>query len=223
MSLEKGFLDAILREPGEPTHRLVYADWLEEQGDAERAEFVRAQCALARLDDDDRRPALEQSERDLWKEYRAHVLGFLQLKRPLRVAIDASNGMAGKMVPQVFGGVEKLEIIPILFEITGSFTHEPNPLVEDNLKMLKDKMRETKPDLGACFDGDADRCMFVDEQLNTLGCDHVTALLALSLAIGLLPWREIASRRSHGMPCAEIAFKHCESSVWPPDRRSPAM
>ncbi|MBC8108849.1 MAG: phosphomannomutase/phosphoglucomutase [Anaerolineae bacterium] len=118
------------------------------------------------------------SERDLWKEYRAHVLSFLQLKRPLRVAIDASNGMAGKMVPQVFGNVPKLEIIPILFEITGSFVHEPNPLVESNLAMLKDKIKESKPDLGACFDGDADRCMFVDENGQTLGCDHITALLA---------------------------------------------
>jgi phosphomannomutase len=118
------------------------------------------------------------SEKDLWKEYRAHVLSFLDLKRPLRVAIDASNGMAGKMVPQVFGKVPQLEIVPILFEITGSFVHEPNPLVESNLKMLKDAMRESRVDLGACFDGDADRCMFVDEQGNTLGCDHVTALLA---------------------------------------------
>ncbi|CAN5669856.1 phosphomannomutase/phosphoglucomutase [soil metagenome] len=118
------------------------------------------------------------SERDLWKEYREHVLSFLQLERPLRVAIDASNGMAGKMVPQIFGNVPKLEIIPILFEITGSFVHEPNPLVESNLRMLKDKIAESKPDLGACFDGDADRCMFVDEKGQTLGCDHITALLA---------------------------------------------
>src|SRR5215210_3291438 len=67
---------------------------------------------------------------DLWAAYRDHVLRFLNLKRKLRVAIDASNGMAGKMVPAVFGGVADLEIIPTLFEITGSFTHEPNPLVE---------------------------------------------------------------------------------------------
>ena len=84
---------------------------------------------------------------DLWGPYRDHVLKFLDLKRPLRVAIDASNGMAGKMIPKVFGDVKGLEIIPILFEITGSFTHEPNPLVEANLKMLKEKMAEVKPDL----------------------------------------------------------------------------
>jgi phosphomannomutase len=122
-------------------------------------------------------------QRDLWPEYRSHVLQFLNLKRPLRVAIDASNGMAGKMVPAVFGNVPNLTIEPILFEITGSFVHEPNPLVEANLAQLKEKVahpesQAARPDLGACFDGDADRCMFVDETGKVIGCDLVTALLA---------------------------------------------
>ena len=82
------------------------------------------------------------------------------------------------MVPTVFGNVPDLEIIPILFEITGSFVHEPNPLVDSNLQMLKDKIHETHPDFGACFDGDADRCMFVDEKGQSIGCDLITALLA---------------------------------------------
>src|SRR6187397_3025745 len=94
-------------------------------------------------------------EINLWNEYRAHVLQFLKLDRKLRVVVDASNGMAGKMVPEVFGNVPELRIIPILFEITGSFTHDPNPLVEKNLEMLKAKMKEMNPDLGVCFDGDA--------------------------------------------------------------------
>lgn len=88
-------------------------------------------------------------EQDLWKAYRQHVLQFLDLKRPLKVAIDASNGMAGKMVPAVFGGIPGLEIVPILFEITGSFTHDPNPLVEANLAMLQAKMKEVPVDMGA--------------------------------------------------------------------------
>jgi phosphomannomutase len=116
--------------------------------------------------------------RDLWTEYRRHVLQFLQLKRMIRVVVDASNGMAGKMVPAVFDGVPNLQIIPILFETTGTFTHEPNPLVEQNLDMLKQRIRQDKPDLGVCFDGDADRCMFVDENQKTIGCDIITALLA---------------------------------------------
>jgi phosphomannomutase len=119
------------------------------------------------------------AEQDLWAEYRAHVLQFLQLKRPLKVVVDASNGMAGLMVPKVFANVPGLEIVPLLFEITGSFTHDPNPLVEANLDMLKERMREAGPvDLGACFDGDADRCFFLDDTATTVTCDLVTALLA---------------------------------------------
>jgi phosphomannomutase len=117
-------------------------------------------------------------EMNLWPEYKKTVLKFLDLKRPLKVAIDASNGMGGKMIPAVFGDVPKLQIVPILFEITGSFVHEPNPLVESNLDMLKQKMSETKCDLGACFDGDADRCMFLDDNRKYIGSDMITALLA---------------------------------------------
>src|SRR3954466_41950 len=117
-------------------------------------------------------------QRDLWVEYRKHVLKFLDMKRKLKVVIDASNGMAGKMVPAVFGGAKEIEIIPVLFEMNGSFTHDPNPLVESNLDMLKAKMAQVKPDLGVCFDGDADRCIFLDETGKTIGCDLTTALLA---------------------------------------------
>jgi len=118
-------------------------------------------------------------EQDLWPQYKKHVLQFLQLKRPLKVVVDASNGMAGKMVPAVFGDVKDLTIVPILFEITGKFTHEPNPLVEANLEMLKQKMSATPGvDLGACFDGDADRCMFLDENRKLIGSDLITALIA---------------------------------------------
>jgi phosphomannomutase len=117
-------------------------------------------------------------EKDLWKEYRAHVQKFLKMGRKLRVVIDGSNGMAGKMVPAVFNNIPQLEIIPILFEITGRFEHDPNPLVEKNLEQIKEKMAEIKPDLGVCFDGDADRCIFLDENGKTIGCDLVTAILA---------------------------------------------
>ena len=117
-------------------------------------------------------------EMDLWPQYREHVLKFLKLGRKLRLAIDASNGMAGKMIPKVFFDIPNLEIIPVLFDITGSFVHDPNPLVESNLDMLKDVIRAQKPDLGVCFDGDADRCMFVDDNAKLIGCDLITALLA---------------------------------------------
>src|SRR3954466_6285061 len=123
----------------------------------------------------------KHEEMDLWGPYRQHVLQFLDLKRPLKVAVDASNGMAGKMVPKVFGDLDKLQIVPILFEITGSFTHDPNPLVEANLAMLKAKMKESPVDMGACFDGDADRAMFLDEKGAMIGSDMATALMAKDL------------------------------------------
>jgi phosphomannomutase len=118
------------------------------------------------------------SEMDLWAPYKQTVLKFLDMKRKLRVVIDASNGMAGKMIPAVFGDQINLEIIPMLFEITGSFTHDPNPLVESNLDMLKKKMAEVKGDFGVCFDGDADRCVFLDENCKMIGSDMITAVLA---------------------------------------------
>ncbi|MFC1738828.1 phosphomannomutase/phosphoglucomutase [Planctomycetota bacterium] len=116
-------------------------------------------------------------ERDLWPEYKKHVLKFLKPNlRKLKVAIDASNGMAGKAVPAVFGELP-VEIISINFEHKGKFKHEPNPLIEANLKELKKKVKEKKCDFGVCFDGDADRLMIVDEKGRTIGCDLMTALM----------------------------------------------
>ena len=114
---------------------------------------------------------------DLWDEYRKHVVRFLRAPRKLKIVIDASNGMGGKMIPAVFGETD-LEIIPLNFEIGGGFVHPPNPLVEANLQQTKDAVAEQKADLGICLDGDADRCMFVDELGQTIRCDLMTALLA---------------------------------------------
>ena len=121
----------------------------------------------------------QQAERDLWDEYRQHVLRFYKPgQRKLKVFIDGSNGMAGKMVPAIFDGVEGMEIIPVNFEITGSFVHEPNPLVAENMKPTQDGVIDHKADLGVCFDGDADRCILTDEKGQIIGCDHLTALLS---------------------------------------------
>lgn len=118
-------------------------------------------------------------QRDLWPQYRQHILQFWKPgQRKLKIFIDASNGMAGKMVPAVFDGIEQLEIIPLNFEITGSFVHEPNPLVAANMQPTQKGAIEHNADLGVCFDGDADRCILTDEKGNIIGCDHLTALLA---------------------------------------------
>jgi phosphomannomutase len=115
---------------------------------------------------------------DLTDEYRKHVLKFLQPKlRKLKIAIDASNGMAGKMVPAVFSDMG-LKIIELNFKHDGTFKHDPNPLIEENLAELKATVVGENCDFGVCFDGDADRLMMIDETGQTIGCDLITALMA---------------------------------------------
>lgn len=131
--------------------------------------------------------------RDLWPAYARHVRSFLDTTgkdgKPaaLKIVIDASNGMAGTMIPKIFGkaaaggigAAPGLQIIELNFDNTkGVFAHEPNPLVAANLKQLQDAVLQNKADLGVCFDGDADRCVLVDEKGAVVGCDHLTALLA---------------------------------------------
>jgi len=114
---------------------------------------------------------------DLTAGYKNHVLRFLNpIKKGLRIAIDASNGMAGKVVPAIFGDLP-IEIVELNFEHKGKFKHEPNPLVKKNLKSVKSAVKKNKCDFGACFDGDADRLMMVDEKGRTVGCDLMTALM----------------------------------------------
>jgi len=115
---------------------------------------------------------------DLWTEYRRHVLKFLRLSRPMKVVVDASNGAGGKMIPSIFHDVANLEIVPLNFEIGQGFAHPPDPLVAANLAQLQAAVKEHKADLGICLDGDADRCMFVDENGEIVRCDLMTALLA---------------------------------------------
>ncbi len=114
---------------------------------------------------------------DLTAEYKKHVRKFLNKDiKKLKVAVDASNGMAGKMFPVFFGDCG-IEIIPLNFEHTGTFKHDPNPLIEANLAELKAVIKDKRADFGICFDGDADRLMLVDEQGENIGCDILTALM----------------------------------------------
>lgn len=115
---------------------------------------------------------------DLSASYRDYLLRFLKPPRPLRIVVDASNGMAGRWFPIVFDGVPNLEVTRLNFEHDGEFVHQPNPLVAANLEQLRSAVKDHGADFGACFDGDADRCIFVDEQAEILGCDLLTALLA---------------------------------------------
>ncbi|MFA5291628.1 MAG: phosphomannomutase/phosphoglucomutase [Phycisphaerae bacterium] len=114
---------------------------------------------------------------DLTEAYKEHVLKFLDPKiKPLKIVIDASNGMAGKVVPAIFDDIG-VEITKINFEHKGVFKHDPNPLVESNLSQLKTAVKKRKADVGVCFDGDADRLIMVDENGDTISCDLLTALM----------------------------------------------
>lgn len=114
---------------------------------------------------------------DLTEDYKKHVLKFLESDiRRVKIVIDASNGMAGKMVPAIFEDLP-IEITGINFTHKGTFKHDPNPLVEANLAELKDVVRKKDADMGVCFDGDADRLMMVDEEGNNITCDLITALM----------------------------------------------
>ncbi|HTV48292.1 MAG TPA: phosphomannomutase/phosphoglucomutase [Phycisphaerae bacterium] len=115
---------------------------------------------------------------DLTQPYRAHVLKFLKMSRPLKVVADASNGMAGKFLPAIFIGQPNLNIIPLNLDISGTFKHGLNPLEDGNLSQLQEAVLSNGADLGVCFDGDADRSIFVDEQARVVRSDIVTALLA---------------------------------------------
>ena len=117
---------------------------------------------------------------DLWDEYRSHVQRFLQLARRLKVVVDAGNGMAAKMIPAVFSGTE-LEIVPLNFELGGPFAHPPAPLAEANRLQAAEAVAACGADLGVCFDGDADRCVFLDETGRAVRPDLMTAMLGRRL------------------------------------------
>jgi phosphomannomutase len=122
-------------------------------------------------------------EYDIWPAFVDRVLSFIDVDalRPLKVVIDAANGMAGAMLPPV---LERLpvEAATYNFEPDGTFpNHEPNPLLPENREFIVRTTLEEGADLGVAFDGDADRCFFVDDSGEFVPGDFVTALLAESL------------------------------------------
>jgi phosphomannomutase len=122
-------------------------------------------------------------EVDVWPEYVLRVLSFVDLDEiePLKVVIDAANGMAGVMLPPILERLP-IEAIPCFFEPDGTFpNHEPNPLLPENREFIIEQVREHGADLGVAFDGDADRCFFVDDTGEFVPGDFVTTLLAESI------------------------------------------
>ena len=120
------------------------------------------------------------TERDVLDKYGEYLRGLVDLSgiRPLKVAVDAGNGMGGHTVPAVLGGLP-LEIVPLYFELDGTFpNHEANPLEPANLVDLQALVRESGADIGLAFDGDADRCFVVDERGEPVAPSAITALVA---------------------------------------------
>jgi phosphomannomutase len=149
------------------------------------------------------------SQRDVLAEYAAYLHGLVDLSgnRPLKVVVDAGNGMGGHTVPVVLAGLP-LKIVPLYFELDGSFpNHEANPLDPANLVDLQAAVREHGADIGLAFDGDADRVFVVDERGEPVTPSAITALVAV---------RELAKGRgttiihnlitSHAVP--EIVREH---------------
>ncbi len=139
----------------------------------------------------------EGTEQDLLADYAAFLRGLVDLSgiRPLKVVVDAGNGMGGFTAPAVLGtgaGLPELplEVVPLYFELDGTFpNHEANPLEPENLRDLQKAVVEHGADIGLAFDGDADRCFVVDENGDPVSPSAITALVGL---------REIEREKAEG-------------------------
>ena len=121
---------------------------------------------------------------DVWDAFVSRVLSFIDPDaiRPLRVVIDAANGMAGAMLPPVLKRLPLVNARCENFEPDGSFpNHEPNPLLPENREFIVRATREAGADFGVAYDGDADRCFFVDDTGEFVPGDFTTALFAESI------------------------------------------
>jgi len=126
-------------------------------------------------------PAGTVSAYDIWPSYVDRVMSFIDVSalRPLKVVVDAANGMAGAMLPPVLDRLPSVTAARCFFEPDGTFpNHEPNPLLPENREFIVRKTLEEGADLGVAFDGDADRCFFVDDSGEFVPGDFVTALFA---------------------------------------------
>jgi phosphomannomutase len=121
------------------------------------------------------------SHRDVLEAYATHLLALAPVTgRPLKVVVDAGNGMAGLTAPVVFGRIGgQVELVPLYFELDGTFPHhEANPIEPENLRDLQHRVVAEQADIGLAFDGDADRCFVVDERGRAVSPSTLTALIA---------------------------------------------
>jgi phosphomannomutase len=121
---------------------------------------------------------------DVYEDFQAHVLQFIDPSaiRPMKVVLDGGNGMAGPMAGPILERLEGLDLVPTYWEPDGEFPdHEPNPLLEENRRFIVQKVLDEGADLGIAWDGDADRCFFIDDTGQFVDGDFLTALLAGSV------------------------------------------
>src|SRR5207237_775353 len=113
-------------------------------------------------------------------DYAAHCRRFVDVAslKPLRIVADAANGMGGLVAPAVYGGLP-VEIVPLYFELDGTFPHHPaDPIQPANLEDLRRRVLDERADLGLAFDGDADRVFLVDDRAEPVSGSTTTALVA---------------------------------------------
>lgn len=146
-------------------------------------------------------------KKDILKDFREHILNFAnagQIK-PLKIVIDAGNGMAGKMIKIIFKGLP-VKIIPLYFKLDGSFpNHEANPMKLENIENLRQMVLKKKADLGAAFDGDADRIFFIDDRGRRITPSLIGALLSKKLLI-----QNSDQRIVHSLLCSQIVRETIE-------------
>ncbi len=116
---------------------------------------------------------------DLMDDWCAHIANFAKGIKPMKVCVDYANGMGANESPNIFARIPGLEVISLYDELDGTFpNHEANPLKESNLDDVRALVKKHGATLGLAFDGDADRCAFVDEEGRTVHADLITVLLA---------------------------------------------
>ncbi len=119
------------------------------------------------------------TKKDILKDYVKHVHSFIDIKdlKKLRIAVDAGNGMAGKIIPLVYKDLP-IRILPLYFKLDGSFPNHPaDPSKHENMKDLQKKVKEEKADFGMGFDGDADRIFFVDDKGSLINSSLISSLI----------------------------------------------
>jgi phosphomannomutase len=142
--------------------------------------FIRQVLVNGIYDEPDKNKRGVTTFQDLLEEYAQFLNDLVDCKeiRPLKVVIDAGNGMAGHTAPKIFANLP-IEVIPMFFELDGTFpNHEANPIDAANLVDLQASVLANKADLGLAFDGDADRCFLVDEKGDLVDPSLLSALIA---------------------------------------------